>query len=442
MYEVLLIGGVILWIAMAALYARSGIASVFHPATFYMFFHGFIFVVRPIIAYVSDYQAVYRIYSFIPTWDAKITALLVANLGFICFMAAVIRAGNVPLILAPTNGQADDTQRGFRNALMIAAALLGPIGIYSLSYILQGDGTTTVGMAYDAASGNTISTTGNGYLFTAGDVVGALAVLIAWQFRFRAVALIPFALYVVARASFGGMRWTFLLTSAALALFWLYDRRRNWPSIPVLAGAVALLFGFAVIGQQRDIVRAYLTGGQIRTDIFEDRLLEGMDFANMEYLEFQTWAIPNKTNTWGYFVDNLQVLTEPIPRVLWKNKPIGAPIQMWDLYQYGTPIGMSSSLPGYGWDQLGYIGVVIWCSLWGWLFGLFYNWFARSRQTSFTVGLYLLLLPMTVQMYRDGGLLSALKFPMWFVITVAIWKVVALLFDRGGLRVVPGVTAR
>lgn len=427
MYEFLLIGGVVLWLVMAFVYARSGLATVYHPATFYMFFQGFIFVVRPILAWIGDYRLVYRVYSFMPTMEAKIRALLCADLGFVCFMLVVLRIGREPLVLRPTLGTANDSQRRYRVPLMVTAALLGPLGVYSLRYVLQADAGDVTGMAMDAATGITISTTGNGYLFSAGDIVGVLTILIAWQFRFRPLALAPFAIFAIARAS-GGTRWSFLLTSAALALFWLYDRRRNWPSIPIIAGGAALLIGFAVIGQQRDIVKAYLTGGEVRQDLFQDRVLEGMDYANMEYLEFQTWVVPDKTGTWGYFVENLQVLTEPIPRVLWRGKPIGAPIQLWDWWHYGTPIGMTSSLPGVGWTGLGYVGVVLWCGLWGWLWGLFYNWFARSQQTAYSVGLYISLLPLSVQFFRDGGLMTALKFPMWFLLTIAAWKLFSKIF--------------
>lgn len=433
MYEFLLIAGVFLWITVATFYIRSGVASVFHPATYYLFFHGFIFVLRPILAYANDYSFVYTLYGFQPLLSVKATALLVADLGFVAFMVAVLLAGRKPLVLAPTAGSIDDDQRRYRMPLLVTAAILAPLGIYSLRYVLQSDADGVVGMTYDMATGYTISTTGNGYLFTAGDLVGALTVLIAWQFRFRLAALVPFLAYVVTRASVGGMRWAFLLTSVSLALFWLYDQRRRWPSIPILVGGVALLGAFTVIGQQRDIVKSYFTGGEVKHEFFQERVLEGMDYANLEYLEYVAWTIPEKTGTWGYFADNLQVLTEPIPRVLWRDKPIGPPIVMWDLWRYGNPIGMSISLPGEGWAQLGYPGVIIWCALIGWLFGRFYNWFVQSRQTPFRVATYILVLSLTVQFFRDGGLLTMLKFPMWAIVTILVWLAIS--------KLLPGMSA-
>ena len=428
MYELLLAGGVFLWIVVAVIYARSGVASVFHPATYYMFFHGFIFVVRPIVAYLNDFHFVYNIYRFTPDLDDKITALLVADVGFICFMTAVLRFGRHPLVLAATSQLRNDPQRRFRQHLLVTAALLGPIGIYGLFYVLRGiDSGEVVGMALDKATGTMISTSGNGYFFTAGDIAGALAVLIAWQFRFRLIALLPFAAYFAMRVE-SGMRWTFLLTSAAMGLFWLYDRRYKWPTFRIaIVGAISLGL-FTVIGEQRDVVQAWISGKEVSNQIFQNKFLEGMDYANLEYLEYLVRAIPERTGTYGYFVDNLQALTEPIPRVLWSGKPIGAPIQMWDLYRYGSPVGITYSMPGEGWDQLGYLGVAIWCGLWGMIMGSFYNWFARGRQSDYHVAVYLLLLPLTVQIFRDGSLLSALKFPMWFLITIFVWRLVIKLF--------------
>ena len=153
MYEFLLVGGVVLWLAMAVVYARSGVATVYHPASFYMFFQGFIFVVRPILAWVNDYQLVYNLYSFVPTMEAKIRALLCADLGFLCFMLMVLRIGREPLVLRPTVGTADDFQRLYRLPLMVTTVLLAPIGIYSLQYVLRADSGEVAGRAFDAATG-------------------------------------------------------------------------------------------------------------------------------------------------------------------------------------------------------------------------------------------------------------------------------------------------
>ena len=141
----------------------------------------------------------------------------------------------------------------------------------------------------------------------------------------------------------------------------------------------------------------------------------------MEFFEYLVETVPRKTGTYGYFVDNLQAFTEPVPRVLWKNKPIGAPIKMFDLFDYGRPIGVTYSLPGYGWMQLGYAGVVLWCGLWGYCLGAIYSWFVRSRQGNFHVAFYFAFLPIFIIAFRDGGLVTILRTGVFYLTPVLVW---------------------
>jgi hypothetical protein len=429
MYEALLVGGVVLWLAAVGIYARSGLASVYHPATYYLFFHGFIFVFRPIVAHITGFDSIYKFYEFTPSMYVKQMVLIGANLGFAAFMVAVMKTGREPLVLKPTRWRQPDTQRGNQLALLLTVLLLAPLGIASQISGLA-NRTNNNDMVLDAATGHFINTTGNGYFSNAAAVLGALVVLLAWQFRFRLVALLPFAAYVGVRAAAGGARWTFLLTSVSMGLFFLYDRKLKWPSPRVIALGLAALALFVVVGEQRDIFIAYLNGEPPREDLFKDRFLEGMDFGNLEYYEFLVSIIPDRTHTWGYFLDNLQVFTEPVPRILWPGKPIGPPIQLWQIFDYGNPIGMTNSLPGEGWSQLGLIGVAFWCGLWGATMGWLYNLFARSRQTGYQVALYLLLLPITVQFFRDGLLISALRFSMFYLVAVGLWKAIGSMIQR------------
>ena len=173
-------------------------------------------------------------------------------------------------------------------------------------------------------------------------------------------------------------------------------------------------------------------GAGIRSFFIEDRsdasiysgrelgFMEGMDFANMEFFEYLVYAVPQRSGTYGYFLDNLQVLTEPIPRVLWEGKPIGAPVKLFSLWDYGQPIGMTFSLPGNGWLQWGFLGVLIWCGLFGWFYGAVYTRFQKSDQSTLkTVG-YLLFLPLSFQFFRDGVLLSMLKSNAWFLLPLVL----------------------
>lgn len=165
------------------------------------------------------------------------------------------------------------------------------------------------------------------------------------------------------------------------------------------------------------------------------RFLEGMDFANLEFYEYLVYVVPQRSGTYGYFLENLQLFTQPIPRAIWSGKPVGPPIQLFSLFDYGYPIGMTYSLPGNGWVQLGYLGVMIWCGLFGWLYGLAYNKFQQSRHGNPVVLTYLLFLPLCLTFFRDGFLLTIVQtavfflFPIWLIVRIARLSAVPLADD-------------
>ena len=53
----------------------------------------------------------------------------------------------------------------------------------------------------------------------------------------------------------------------------------------------------------------------------------------------------------------LQALTTPIPRALWPSKPIGSPVQLVNLNEFGDCVGLTLSLAGDVWVSGGWLGV-------------------------------------------------------------------------------------
>ena len=85
MYEAALGLSVLCLLAVGGYFVRSPAFSVFHPMTFYTAFHGFLFVIRPVIARIYDFRVVYNAYEFTPSEADKVTVILAANLGFLAF---------------------------------------------------------------------------------------------------------------------------------------------------------------------------------------------------------------------------------------------------------------------------------------------------------------------------------------------------------------------
>lgn len=424
MYDFLLFLNLAVWLALTVFYVRQPFASVFHPVSAYLLFHLVVFVCRPLLAWYRDYGGIYRTYRFTPSMDDKIVVQIATMLGLICFVVPAMRFGNAPPRF-PQSRFHDVERKNLIRPFLIAAAILVPLGL--VSTLSQWDARASDGstMVMDAATGHTINTTGNGYFDNLQVFLAPLAVMFAWFNRFRWWSLIPLVFYVVLRAGTGG-RAAFVIACAAAALLYLYQRRRRWPNFGALAIAALGLVLFSQVGGDR--------GASVRSVFIEDRsyagtyggkddearFMEGMDFANLEYFEFLVYAVPQRTGTHGYFLDNLQILTQPIPRVLWENKPVGPPIQLFSLFDHGFPIGMTYSLPGNGWMQLGFLGVAIWCGLFGALYGSIYNRFQRSGHGNLTVIAYLIFLPLGIQFFRDGLLLVLIQTTIFFLLPVWI----------------------
>ena len=416
MYPTLLLASVAIFLIVAIVYLRQDFSSVYHPISLYLVFHGIVFTIRPLFAYWMHYDFLYRVYQFNPSDDVKSTVIICANLGLLAFVAGAWKGGSAPLTFRQGPAEIEHRKR-LIPSFLLAIALIAPLAVASIVTVFTGG---YAGMRLDVHTGVAINTASNGWLLEAQLMLVPLSVLLAWTFRFRWWSLLPLLVFVTVRAGTGG-RGPFIVACAAAGLLWMFDSKRRWPSLLMFALIVPLTAGFYVIGQERGAVRTFLDDGKIIELRERTGFMETMDWANMEFFEYIVETVPRKTGTYGYFVDNLQVFTEPVPRKLWQGKPIGPPIKMYNLFDYGNPIGMTYSLPGYGWMQLGYFGVALWCALWGYCLGAIYSWFMRSRQGNFQVALYFAFLPIFIIAFRDGGLVTIMRTGVFYLTPVLVW---------------------
>lgn len=436
MYDILIMANLLLWAGLCLHYIKQPQASVFHPASYYLFFHGLVFTVRPFLVYYRDYQSIYRGYQFMPTIGDKSTVIVAAMLGLVCFYFMVMRFGDA-VARFPQDRINEAERREMTRPYLIAAALLVPIGLLSVMANWNTRANESTTMLLDAATGRFVNTSGNGYFDDAQLFLAPLTVLCVWLFRFKWWTFIPLIGFLILRGGTGG-RWPIIMACASIALLYLYENRRKWPEWKAVAFGALALFLFEVIGADRGttIRRWFIEDRSSLADnvdrLKELRFLEAMDFANLEFFEYLVYVVPQRSGTWGYFLNNLQLFTQPIPRAIWPDKPVGPPIQLFSLFDYGYPIGMTNSLPGEGWVQLGYLGVIIWCGLFGWLFGLAYNKFQQSEHGNPVLLTYLLFLPLSLTFFRDGYLLTIVQtsvfflFPIWLIVKIARLSAVPL----------------
>lgn len=427
MYEIALATSVLCFAGVTVAFARHPAFSVFHPLAFYLAFHGLVFVFRPVVAHVLDFRLIYRVYEFTPSASDKLTALMAANVGMLAFAAAALHTGGTPMRFGQGRQIAAERVR-LIPALLAMLVIVIPPAIYSLMLKWDFAANASGTMVMDSGTGIFMNTTTNGYLTDAQLMLASALALLAWIFRFRPLAVAPMALFVLVKAGTGG-RGAFVSALVCLGLLWLYERRYRVPGWRMLAGGVALVAVFAAVGDDRGrAVRQWLGGDNTLAGPgpqVELRFLEGMDYGNLEMVEFLVYAVPQRTGTHEFLADHLMLFTEPVPRVLWPDKPRGSPVKLFELFDYGYPIGMTRSLPGEGWVAFGWLGVIGWCAAWGLALGAIYRRFAAGRQGPFAVAGYMLLLGMLVVGYRDGTVITMLRGGLFYAFPILVWYAIA-----------------
>jgi oligosaccharide repeat unit polymerase len=423
LYDFLLGLSVLVFAGVTLTYLRHPAASLLHPATTYLGFHGLVFVVRPILARIYDYQAIYRAYEFHPSLSDKITVILAANFGFLVFMGVCLAVAGQPIV--NTLDRFDDIERrAIAKPFMIVALALTPIGLASMFDRWISLSTDLSPMILDRATGIGIHATGTGWFSEADLALVPLTVMFAWLFRFRLWSLLPFATFFLLRAG-TGIRGPLVVASLALIMLYLFDHRKRWPEwkTSALLVVVAVTFTFVVADRGRSVREVFIDNtGQVHGAPQTSAPLEAMDFANLEFFEYLVYTVPKHTGTYDYFISNLQIFTEPVPRIWWPDKPVGAPIKRYNLFDYGYPIGITYSVPGAGWTEMGWIGIIIQCGLFAAMYGWLYRRLMTRRQTNLYLFFYVMMVAATIVTYRDGGLLTiARQMPFYVGPIVLIW---------------------
>ena len=410
MYDFLLLASTVLFIGTSIAFVRHPAASLAHPATFYLAFHGFIFVFRPLLARHYDFEFVYRLYEFEPSLANKITVILGANLAMIVFVLASLAIASRPVKPERSTSFANLRARtGW--PILITVGLLTPIALVAQISNWSRRANHFESMVRDAATGQLVNIQGNGWFTDAALMMAPMAVMIVWLSRYRWWGWIYFGGFVFLQAGTGS-RHAIIFAVAAVAICWLLEKGHKWFDWRAMVLALVAAIGFNQLVIDR--------GGAVRTLVSDDfgpgyisdqelDPLEHMDFANLEYFEYIVYAVPERTGTWDYFAHTLQVFTEPVPRAIWEDKPVGSPIQHFSLWDYGQPIGMTASLPGIGWMSLGYPGIVIQALIFAFIFGGAYRFLLIHRAGPLDRLTFSLVVATTVLGFRDGTLLTLLR---------------------------------
>ena len=417
-----LIAQLTLWLVALVAFLMSGQASLFHPVTLYLLFHGLVFVVRPILVVTCGFDSVWNYMIFDPSPEILVKSLAVSSLALVVFCSTCLAFGWCRA------GHYANEPRGFshleRNGLILATLLLTPLIAYSIHAVSSGKATG------EMIGGTYIMTGTSGYINDAQVMVGSLICPWLMVTRFRWPVVLVAAVYVMYRCYEGWARWTFLLFFLATALVYAWQHQRRWMPLWSILLIFPMFILFDNLGKNRQWLYDELHGNApmpapTQTLTEADRLkqkYDTVDFANYDYLTYVVAMVPERTGRYSWGVQHLQLFTEPIPRALWKGKPIGAPVPYFNLNNYGNFLGLTVTMAGDGWMSGGWLGVIITAGITGLLVGLAHRWFWLKAQYDNILGLvYILGLAVIPQLYRDGGVVSMAKFLMWSWLPLAVW---------------------
>ncbi len=429
---------VLLWLVVIEVFLISRRASVFHPFTCYLAFHGLVFVVRPLLVCYADFDHVWNAMYFRPTDAQFVHTLFVSSIGLLAFGAACVPAGGA--LPAQTPAPRFTFTRQEWGGFLAASILLVPLMAASIIATRNGVGGERIGGAY-------IMTDKSGYLVEAQFMLGSMLCLWLMASQFHWTSLAGFGAYCAYRAWFGWSRFTIVLFLFGIFLLIAWRKRRRWPPWWSVGLMIPVLAVFHVLGMQRDILRRALEGQHVqvaRTHAEglseKDKLrteLDGPDYANFDFLAFILSVVPERTGTYTHGVQYLQLFTEPIPRKLWPGKPIGAPVKYFNLNHYGNFVGMTVSLPGDAWMTGGWAGLILIEAAAGWLLGRVHRWFWRFCGSPVVALFYTTGLAMTPQLFRDGGVVSMAKFILFGWFPLLVWVAATWLLGDKRMKAAP-----
>jgi hypothetical protein len=434
--EPALFAQLVLWLVVWGVFLASRQASMFHPLTIYLAFHGLVFVGRPFLVHFLGFDTMWIYMGFEPTEQQFVKALEISSFALVVFGCVCLIVGWSQTDFNPL----PTFSRGQVRALAIVTVILSPFIAYSIRSSLSGD-------VSGARLGGTFVMTGvNGYAAEAQYMTGPL--ICAWLAvtRFKRQVLLVLLPYVFYRSYAGWSRWTMILLFASIALIYAWIKRMKWPPIWVLLGALPLMLLFNALGQNREYFQQILRGEEYRRPVVHPGAAlaekwrskyDGPDFANFDFLTFVTAIVPQRTETYTYGSQYLTLFTEPIPRKLWPGKPVGAPVRSFNLNQYGNFIGMTLTLPGDGWMSGGWLGLGITMAMAGGILGLLHRRFWRDSGNNMKALAYLVGLAMLPQWFRDGGI-SIAKFVFWNLSPLILWAVVTWLVEGASVPVEVG----
>jgi len=437
MLNLIIISHTLIWIAALFIYVRSSQASLFHPLSVFHLFYGIVFVLRPMEVHWLNFTTVLDVMRYALYDKDFINALLSADLTLIVFQTVMMRKISGWRPTDNRNMQISDT---LRLSFRITFCILLPMAVI-MTLLSAGD----TGGVRDTTTGQYIQTSSTGYLLDAPVIVLSLLIINAIVGRMKLVATLPLIALITYLLVFASRRWSLIITGETVFLAYAYYiSQKRAVYFMIFISVFAVFPVFYIKGRDREIfqriIRHQMTATEAISSVLQQNTtlkdtFDGMDFAQYDTATLFISLTPEVTKHYTWFLQWTQLFTEPIPRIWWPSKPVGPPIKTSDVnvLDYANVMGFSMTMIGYGWVDLGYIGIIINSAVSAWIIGAIYCWFCRYSGNVVVTAAYFMLDAASIQYYRDGDI-SIFKFSLYLGLPFVVWYGI-YRFQGGELRV-------
>jgi hypothetical protein len=224
---------------------------------------------------------------------------------------------------------------------------------------------------------------GNSYFYYFGMAVGGLILLLYNVYRLiPATTFAQKMVYIVILAyaaylSYNPrLRFQFLSWLIALGIF-IYGKYSPLSKLKYyLVGGFAIIILFAMAGVARNVSVHNLSWSTLISSSIERN--ENRQDQNMLDGFIMVMDVYPEHSDYRYGMEHLDILTRPIPRQLWHDKPVGGYANRLGLTDMDQgAVGISPTLYGSFYEEGGVIGIIILSILYGFLFAKLINYSER-----------------------------------------------------------------
>jgi oligosaccharide repeat unit polymerase len=418
---------------------RYGRLAHSHPAIIYLLFHLLVVPTR-LIAVMNGAPTLFGGYEYF--FEAVregelVRAALLADLALAIMTVAWIRASTVENKNRSPHPQRIGTEAVTlsQRHIWLVVAFSFPIGIVGFLLIgnLPGFEKQIDLGEWQESSWISITMTWAGL---------ALLALIYW-YGFRWWLTIPVAVYLSLMAIQGYHRFRVVIPVLLMLQIYLDRRGKKWPPVIAVVGIVAgilIFFPLKTIGRMTQAGASLNEISQSSSELIKDAMVG--QAADQEVLDqlASSLTLIDQAGKFYYGATYLVLLTSPIPKQVWPDKPGLADYQK----DFSTPsrpmgeMGMIMTFIGEFYINFGYLGIVVMSYLTAYWLARGYFRAYRSDYSSVARFVYLLIACNLIQVYRDG-LMSIVVYTMVNMMPLTIIVLLHLVWPvRRAERLVPG----